>query len=259
MKPNLWIFPADWTFIVVGVLVGVAVCWTIGARWGLSRSRFVLVQIFLSFMGLAGSKLQSLLERDSFGDLTLELSSGFRYVGGVAAALLGLIVLQRLKVIKIDALKVLDSGAPAICAAMAVVRIGCFLEGCCFGTVTDGSLGMRFPVASPAWRAQVAHGILRADAQYSLPVHPLQLYFLLWSAGLFLALWSLSRRQLRSGTVFLCFVFADGIARFLFEPFRFEPVRANAWVGLAAGLLALILLLRRAFSAGAVTAVASQR
>jgi phosphatidylglycerol:prolipoprotein diacylglycerol transferase len=177
MKPELWGLPADWTFIALGSLAGIAVCWRIGHRWGLPPASFIALQLSLIVLGLLGSKLQSLLERGTAGDVGWELTSGFRYVGGIGAVLVGLFVLVRLRVIRVDGLEALDSLALAVCAAMAVVRVGCFLEGCCFGTVTDGPLGVVFPAASPAWRAQVMQGFLRADAEQSLPVHPLQLYF----------------------------------------------------------------------------------
>jgi prolipoprotein diacylglyceryltransferase len=241
MKPELFGLSVYWAFIIAGVVVGGAVSWRVGRGWGLSRWGFVLVQLCLGLAGFLGAKLQFLLEPDALGTAS-PIADGFRYVGGIGAALVALLILLRWGVIKMNGLKVLDSCALATCAALAVARIGCFFEGCCFGTVTHGLLGVTFPPASPAWRAQVAAGVLSAAAVYPHPVHPLQLYFLLLWALLFGALLTVWRRGVRDGTVLLVFVFADGLARWVLEPLRFEPVGFNAWSGLVTGLAAAALL-----------------
>jgi phosphatidylglycerol---prolipoprotein diacylglyceryl transferase len=55
-------------------------------------------------------------------------------------------------------------------------RLGCFLNGCCYGAVCDHAWAVRFPAESHAWIAQVEAGILPPAAAWSLPVHPTQLY-----------------------------------------------------------------------------------
>lgn len=69
-----------------------------------------------------------------------------------------------------------DAAAPAVALGYAVYRIGCFLNGCCFGAVTDLPWAVSFPAGSDAFAAQVAAGLLSPEATQSLPVHPAQLY-----------------------------------------------------------------------------------
>lgn len=242
MHPQLLGIPAYCMFIFLGIGVGITMCWTAGGQWGLSRLRFVLVLSLLVASALMGSKVQSVLERQDLGSVAWELANGFRYSGGVAGALAALFVLRWLGVVRTVPGELLDSLALAICGAMAVVRIGCFLEGCCFGAVSNGPFAITFPAGSPAWHAQVNHGLLRPDSAHSLPVHPLQLYFALWSALLLAALLSVSRRPSRPGTIFLLFLCADGFAHSFLEGFRFEPVQVNAVVGLLAGLGGAVVL-----------------
>ena len=91
---------------------------------------------------------------------------------------------------------------PAL-AWLAVLRVGCFLAGCCFGDVhghadrialvadprirhqiqtvpllNDVSIPwtLQFPAGSFAYRQHEALGLLEPDAAASLPVHPVQLY-----------------------------------------------------------------------------------
>ena len=84
--------------------------------------------------------------------------------------------------------------APAIALGQALGRIGCFLNGCCFGGPATAAfpLAVRFPrflgdtgepTGSPALLDHLARRWLPDTAAHSLPVHPTQLYD---SAGLFL-------------------------------------------------------------------------
>ena len=51
-------------------------------------------------------------------------------------------------------LPMLDAVAPALALGIALGRIGCFLNGCCYGDLCDSSLGVRFPPGSPPWLSQ---------------------------------------------------------------------------------------------------------
>ena len=71
-----------------------------------------------------------------------------------------------------------DAVAPALAVGIPFGRIGCFLNGCCYGSLCDlpFPLSVRYPAGSHAWFAQVEQGILPPAAALSLPVHPTQLY-----------------------------------------------------------------------------------
>jgi phosphatidylglycerol:prolipoprotein diacylglycerol transferase len=51
-----------------------------------------------------------------------------------------------------------DLMAPAMMLGISIGRIGCLLNGCCFGGVTDVAWGIVFPEGSPAHVYQVEHG-----------------------------------------------------------------------------------------------------
>ena len=59
---------------------------------------------------------------------------------------------------KMPVLRTFDIMAPAMALGMAIGRLGCLLNGCCFGGVTDVSWAITFPVGSPAHVHQAAHG-----------------------------------------------------------------------------------------------------
>ena len=98
---------------------------------------------------------------------------GLVYYGGLIMATTYAVYFTRKA--KIRFLRVADLAAPAILLGLFFGRLGCYLNGCCYGKVTHSLLGVRFPIGSSPWRAQYeAHQIMAG--QQMLPVHPTQLY-----------------------------------------------------------------------------------
>lgn len=62
---------------------------------------------------------------------------------------------------KLSTLKIADIIAPSLALGVFLGRLGCFLNGCCYGCATDPaqvSWGLSFPSNSPPLRDLVAHG-----------------------------------------------------------------------------------------------------
>jgi protein-S-isoprenylcysteine O-methyltransferase Ste14 len=98
---------------------------------------------------------------------------------------------------------------------MAVGRLRCLVQGCCHGRPAPEPLGIRY--RHPMSR------VCRLTALAGLPVHPTQLYSILWNValGLLLArLWS--ARAPLSAVVGVYLVLA-GLGRFVEEAYRGEP------------------------------------
>jgi len=78
---------------------------------------------------------------------------------------------------KLPVAECLDIAAIGTPLAMAMGRLGCFLNGCCFGKVCapDFPLGVVFPLDSNARATQIARGLVGTESP-ALPVHPVQLY-----------------------------------------------------------------------------------
>src|SRR5262249_21722264 len=70
-------------------------------------------------------------------------------------------------------LPTLDALAPSVALGAGIGRLGCFLNGCCYG---DGcgipGLAVRFPSGSPPWLAEQARALIRPEAPHSLPLLP---------------------------------------------------------------------------------------
>ncbi|MDR2754793.1 MAG: prolipoprotein diacylglyceryl transferase [Planctomycetaceae bacterium] len=59
---------------------------------------------------------------------------------------------------KMPVLVTFDLMAPAMMLGISIGRIGCLLNGCCYGGVTDVAWGIVFPEGSPAHFHQIEHG-----------------------------------------------------------------------------------------------------
>jgi phosphatidylglycerol:prolipoprotein diacylglycerol transferase len=113
-----------------------------------------------------------------------------------------------------------DLASPGIALGLFFGRIGCFLNGCCYGKRTDSWWGVVFPPGGSVWRAQHdAHLIAIRDA--ALPVHATQLYESLACFVVFLILYYWVRPRRRAfGEVFAWLLILYGVARTLVEVWR---------------------------------------
>lgn len=94
---------------------------------------------------------------------------GLELLGGVVLALVVIIVYIRYH--KLPIRKYLDILAIGLMLALMFGRIGCFLNGCCFGRPTNLPWGVRFPYDSYAYHSQVSPNMERnrAEPQLKLP------------------------------------------------------------------------------------------
>jgi phosphatidylglycerol:prolipoprotein diacylglycerol transferase len=116
--------------------------------------------------------------------------------------------------------KVADLCAPWVAFGLALTRVGCFLNGCCFGKVTEVPWAVRFPIGSPSWEAQRdAHLIAGPAAPY--PVHPTQIYLALLNFLTFMLLYFVVRRRKRvDGQIFAWLLILKGVFRSFVEIWR---------------------------------------
>lgn len=136
---------------------------------------------------------------------------GLSFYGGFAAATLFGILFIRRKGLPVD--RVTDILAPQLALGIAIARIGCFLNGCCFGKECQLPWAVVFPRDSQA--GQVMDG---------KPIHPTQLYSSGANLLIFLFLRKLSRKQMPEGSLFSVFLVAYGSWRFLVDFLRYyEP------------------------------------
>ena len=107
---------------------------------------------------------------------------GLELLGGVLLAIT--VIALYLRYHKLPVRKYLDILAIGLMLALAFGRIGCFLNGCCFGKPTNLPLAVRFPyhsplhIHSPAYRSQVYPDLKRnrSQPQLKLPADFFEVY-----------------------------------------------------------------------------------
>ena len=136
--------------------------------------------------------------------------------GGVAAVLLFI------RKHKLPALATFDLIAPSMAIGLALGRIGCFLNGCCYGGATNLPWGVSFPPGSPPYIDQIASSALSSanPPPHSLPVHPTQLYSAITAALIGWVLWSYYPFRRRDGQVIALMLMIYPISRFMEEIIR---------------------------------------
>jgi phosphatidylglycerol:prolipoprotein diacylglycerol transferase len=157
-------------------------------------------------------------ERDCFAWAKF-WSGGLAYYGGLGAAVAA--CLWFLKREKFPVMATADAAATVIPVGIFFGRIGCFLGGCCFGTVTRGPWGVVFPRLSAASEKHFRDGLLASKGLPSLPVHPTQLYEAIGSLAIALVLrvWALPKKRF-DGQVLLLFLASYAVLRFAIEYVR---------------------------------------
>ncbi len=161
---------------------------------------------------------------------------GLVFYGGFILGLLAAVGVVRWRRLSVG--QVLDSGGLAVPAAMAVARVGCYLNGCCFGKSSGLPWAVTFPIATQ-----------RAMDMPLNPVHPTQLYELLMDLAIFIILLAVYRRFRYRGEIMIAFVMLYAVARFLNEFFRYHSdPRANLFfqlLSVAAFFIGGVILLFR--------------
>jgi phosphatidylglycerol:prolipoprotein diacylglycerol transferase len=118
-----------------------------------------------------------------------------------------------------------DVAAPAVAIGAALGRIGCWLNGCCHGALSDLPWSVRFPRGSHAWVRQLNAGLIPPEAPTSLPVHPTQVYSAVAGLVVLGLLLLYARRPRRGGALMALLMIAFPLTRWPIEALRSdEPV-----------------------------------
>ncbi|HYD53501.1 MAG TPA: prolipoprotein diacylglyceryl transferase, partial [Gemmatimonadaceae bacterium] len=177
--------------------------------------------------GLLGAKLYYVVVLGNWDALFAR--GGFVFWGGLIGgmlAVMGVVVKKRYGL-----MKVFDVGGPAVAAAYAVGRTGCWAVGDDYGRPWDGALAVAFPQGAPPSTAAVMSrefGVpipAGASPDTVLSVHPTQLYETGMAMIMFWILWRLRDHKHAEGWLFGVYCILAGIERFIVEFFRAKDDR----------------------------------
>lgn len=166
---------------------------------------------------------------------------GLVFYGGLIGSAIAFYVFCRAR--RIHPLALADIVITSVFIGMAFGRIGCLLNGCCYGDLCTLPWALTFPAGSVPFDAEVHRGFLAADAARSLSIHPTQIYSALNAAVLALLTWAYYPYRRRDGEVLALGWLAYPVSRFAVEFLRGDEMgqfgtslTISQWVSL--GLIA---------------------
>jgi phosphatidylglycerol---prolipoprotein diacylglyceryl transferase len=236
--------------VALGFLIGLWNASRRALKAGFAHEKVLDLGPWLILGGILGGRLLYVIsywEKDFAGKPLWEIFAvhhgGLVFYGGLIGATLAGILYALAR--KVPVWRMADLLTPSLALGYAIGRVGCFLNGCCYGRPTDVPWAMRFPTGH------------ETEGQ---PVHPTQVYESLFSLGLYLALAWFYRRRRFDGQVFAVYLISCAALRSFVEIFRgdytqyyFGGIVTPAHfvsAGIAAVGLLLIWLLPRRQTAG---------
>ncbi len=263
MYPVLFEIPGfDWPIFSYGVMLGLSIIIGWYLTLGLAERDGLPRQVMGScyFWGILGALLGARLlyvitnpgEIERFGDLFAVREGGLVAYGGFLGGLLGSAVYCRIKRIRLLAWA--DATAPPIALGLAITRVGCFLNGCCYGRVVtehdpgwlkalavrfpnwavrfpdldlSGGAGSQGPAGAPAFLHHVEHLGLESTAAASLEVIPTQIIASINGLIAFGLVMLLRRYRRFRGMLFLSLGAYYGLTRFFLEIIRDDTQRGT--------------------------------
>lgn len=165
----------------------------------------LLFTVFIS--GIIGARLFYIVENINYyitnpAEIIMMQHGGLSWFGGLICGVLSGGIYSKRRNLPIY--KVLDLVAPFVALGQSIGRIGCLLNGCCFGRITD--FGVYFPV-------------------HRSVLIPTQAYSSLAMVFIFIFLRFLQERPHREGRIFFTYLLLYSLKRFLIEFWRADNAR----------------------------------
>ncbi len=206
--------------LAVSFMVGILLALRRSRARGLNQNKMVNMSLLIMLSGIVGARIMYVIPHwNEFSANPLDIISPFQssgsigltgltLYGGFIAAVLASILYLRMN--RLSVWKACDAFAPSIALGIGISRIGCFMNGCCFGLPTESALGVVFPAFSAA-------GSFYPD----ISLHPAQLYNAVLGFGLFSLLMWLDRKPRFDGFVFAMLLITEPVTRFFVDLFRY--------------------------------------
>ncbi len=166
--------------MVIGFLAAVAVIRRLSRPFTPDPQLITNAALYALIGGVAGARIHYVVHyREQFRGNWLEAFAIWRgrleLLGGVLVAILIVVTYMCvhqfvLKRHKLAIRRYLDVLAIGLMLALVPGRIGCFLNGCCYGKPTDLPWGVRFPYNSLAYNSQINADPKRHRAKPYLPL-----------------------------------------------------------------------------------------
>lgn len=203
--------------LALAFIVGTYLAKIEAGRQDLAPEKILNLSLILAVSAILGARILYVLQNLKFyinhpQQILMLHRGGLSFYGGFVLAIIFAVVF--LKRQRLPVFKTFDIVCPYLALAQAIGRIGCFLNGCCYGKPADSGLRVYFP----------GQNIARQPVQVYASLNLLLIFIILRT---FQA--KRGERTCFSGQIFLLYCLLYSISRFFMEYLRGDnlPVLAN--------------------------------
>ena len=225
------------TMLIAAAVAGTWLSILRGRRVGIDADTIIALGLEVFLTGIVGARIFFVIEyHEQFFSPDKNLiqsllaiinipAGGLVVFGALPTASLAAWLFSRRRNISITQLA--DCIAPGLLIGLSLGRLGCFLNGCCYGGPCELPWAIQFPAGSPPWFDQVSRGLIPApgidgSTVPTLPIHPTQLYAALDAAILSMLAIAFTPFARRNGEVFALVITIHPISRILLEEIRID-------------------------------------
>ena len=155
--------------VLVGIVTSTGLLVHQSRRMGLNPDQILSLVFWMVVTGFLGARLFYVIQYwpqfsaptwgATLGHIAKLTDGGLVVYGSFIAATLTMLLFVRQH--QLPALAIADLLAPSLMLGLACGRLGCFLNGCCWGGLCENSaLGVTFPQGSPPFVDQLENGVL---------------------------------------------------------------------------------------------------
>lgn len=200
--------------LAIAFLVGIFIATKRGEKVGIHPDLVMDLSIYILISSIVGSRLFFVIsEWSHYQDHLIEIvqvwKGGLAVLGGIILAVITSYLYLRYQ--QISFLLIADVMVPSLALGQAIGRIGCFLNGCCFGVACHHPWAVHFP----------AEGGMAGHLFPDIGIHPTQLYMTLYNLLIFAILLFFDKRNKKVGLTFGLYFILHGVARFSVDFWRY--------------------------------------
>ena len=207
---SLGVFEVRWygIMVVLGVIAIIGISLLEAKRVGIAEEHIYSLGLYAIIGAIVFSRIIHVIDKWDYyiaNPLQIFNFEGLAVYGAVIGVILAIIIYCRVK--KLSIWLIADIISPGALVGMAIGRIGCVFNGCCYGLTT-----------SLPWA--VEYTCPDSYAPVGLPLHPTQFYHIIWNLIAFAIIWSLRRRLKPQGSIFLLYLAFYAAGDLIIRTFR---------------------------------------
>jgi len=190
--------------IAVTFLVATFVSMRLAKKEGIREEVILDLMVLVIISSILGARIFYVITfwdqfKNNLSEIIMINHGGLVFYGGFIGGLIAILYYVRIK--QLSLMKILDIGTPTVLLGYSIGRIGCFLNGCCYGICANVPWAVKFPNLEG----------LR---------HPTQIYSFVTAVIIFLILLIIFKRRKFDGQIFYLGMILYSAYRFLIEFLR---------------------------------------